>query len=373
MVFDLKKKSFLGKIKQFSHRRNRYFNEAKVEIASRNIKTMKLACFFGFILLAFLGFLSPLILEGWRVTFGYVLLLVADLVFFVLSHILGSQKELNCVKIRTLCLLFYCVFLTLIIIRGIVSYPDEPDTFLVIGLVLMSFMFTLRPLLVTAISLFFSVVFILLCIQFKAPECVSHDIYHTIIGFAIARMISDVMFSFKIRDYFFSKKLLKSSQEDSLTGVLNKAGCESSCTEFFDSKATSDPYTLFVIDVDNFKSINDSFGHQCGDKLLTIVGNSLLKVFRSSDVVGRIGGDEFCVLMKNTSNIDTVIVKAEAINRVVGEETRSEIKIPITCSIGIAVGQNNDKEFKEVFSIADKSLYRAKSEGKNNYIIDLIE
>lgn len=361
------------KIKQITHRRNRFFTEAKKEIAVRNIQIMKQICFYGlFFMLAFCP-LAAWLVDGWHITLEYVLMLVSLVGFFVYSSTINNEENYENGSAQSMSTIFYCVFMALFVAQSVFSFPDMSDSCVLIGLIMMPLVFTVRPYIITIISVVSCAAFCLLALRLKSPEVVNGDIYGVLLGVIASQFEMSILYNFKIKDYFLNIKLLKSSQEDSLTGVLNKAGCEKSCTAFFDTKEEGDPYTLFVIDVDNFKSINDSFGHQCGDKLLMMVGNSLLKVFRSSDIIGRIGGDEFCVLMKNTCNIDTVIIKAEAINRVVGEEARAEIKIPITCSIGIAVGKENEKDYKEVFSIADKALYRAKSEGKNNYIIDLVE
>lgn len=369
------KKNFvlLGKIKQVFHRRNRYFTEAKKDIAVRNIQIMRLICFYGLILMLAFALLASWLIDSWHITLEYILMLVSLVGFFVYSSTIENEESYENGSAQRICVIFYCVFMALFIAQSVFSFPDMSDSCVLVGLLLMPLAFTVRPYVAAIISVVSCVTFCLLALKLKSPEVVNGDIYGVILGFIMSLLETSIVYNFKIKDYFHNIKLLKSSQEDSLTGVLNKAGCEKSCTAFFDTKEPDSPYSLFIIDVDNFKTINDNFGHQCGDKLLMMVGNSLLKVFRSSDIIGRIGGDEFCVLMKNTCNIDTVIIKAEAINRVVGEEARAEIKIPITCSIGIAVGKENEKDYKQVFSIADKALYRAKSEGKNNYIIDLVE
>lgn len=123
---------------------------------------------------------------------------------------------------------------------------------------------------------------------------------------------------------------------------------------------------LFMIDTDNFKQINDTEGHMIGDIVLTEMASGMKKIMRDSDVVGRIGGDEFTIFMKNISSVKDAEKKAEELLymfRHLFQKEKSFLKV--TCSIGIAIYPKDGTTFKEIYARADKALYQAKIIGKN--------
>ena len=115
-----------------------------------------------------------------------------------------------------------------------------------------------------------------------------------------------------------------------------------------------DPVSLLFLDIDHFKRYNDRFGHPAGDGLLVNLANLLVKSVRSSDVVGRYGGEEFVVLLPDTEEIGAMVL-AETLRRTVAE--RLAVRLPITVSVGAATYRPSPA--------ADEALYRAKGEGRN--------
>ena len=163
-------------------------------------------------------------------------------------------------------------------------------------------------------------------------------------------------------------ELIKAAETDSMTTLLNHdatvrliSGALAKC---------GDMSALFMIDIDNFKNINDQFGHQTGDEVITEVAAAIKNTFRDSDIVGRIGGDEFMVLMRNTSSLSVIRKKAsDLINALQYDLSREEGVIELTGSIGISICRDGDKSFEQLYSEADSALYKAKAQGKNRYII----
>lgn len=127
---------------------------------------------------------------------------------------------------------------------------------------------------------------------------------------------------------------------------------------------------LFLIDLDNFKKINDIFGHRTGDKVLFEAANTLKTSLRSSDLLGRLGGDEFVLLIKNAPNIEAIHKIAQKLNKsIIKTYTKSNKSITISCSIGISIIHKN-MTFKKIYTNADKALYNVKSNGRNSYFIN---
>ncbi|MFQ5008970.1 diguanylate cyclase [Clostridioides difficile] len=165
------------------------------------------------------------------------------------------------------------------------------------------------------------------------------------------------------------EKLQHISEKDALTGIYNRAETERQIKKYFE-KNLNVMGALFMIDTDNFKQINDTEGHMIGDIVLTEMASGMKKIMRDSDVVGRIGGDEFTIFMKNISTVKDAEKKAEELLymfRHLFQKEKSFLKV--TCSIGIAIYPKDGTTFKEIYARADKALYQAKNMGKNNYVI----
>ncbi len=171
------------------------------------------------------------------------------------------------------------------------------------------------------------------------------------------------------KKYLQIENLTLISQVDQLTGLYNKSTTERLITNTIRNRRVHDGiYALFMIDADNFKSINDTFGHLYGDIVLTQLANHLKSLFRANDIIGRIGGDEFIVLLRDYKSLDLIIKKAKEIcflfNKVYTEDTQS---VQMTASIGISLFPEHGTTFNELYHNADIALYNVKKSGKNNY------
>ncbi len=169
----------------------------------------------------------------------------------------------------------------------------------------------------------------------------------------------------KLYEYIkFSEDL---ARKDALTGLYNKKTTEELIVKYLTDKQSEKFGALMIIDIDNFKSINDTFGHLYGDAVIKQLGSALRNIFQKSDVLGRVGGDEFFVFLKNHKEHDVLVKKAEQICdefRKTYEQNGVEVKV--SASVGIAT-TNNTLNFKEMYQMADIALYNTKAKGKNNF------
>ncbi len=158
------------------------------------------------------------------------------------------------------------------------------------------------------------------------------------------------------------------AQKDSLTGLYNK-GITESCIRTYIEQNKS-PAALIVIDIDNFKQVNDTLGHLYGDTALKEIANAIKSLFRSTDIVGRIGGDEFIVFLEHIPDEFMVHKKVHKITEIFQHcfaETKVDYKM--TVSVGIAFYPKHADNFPELFDKADIALYYAKNHGKNQYAV----
>ena len=160
--------------------------------------------------------------------------------------------------------------------------------------------------------------------------------------------------------------LVLGTQIDQFTGLYNKTTTERLIGEEIKNGAG----ILFLLDIDDFKSVNDRFGHEAGDCVLKYFAHVLKSVFRKGDIVGRVGGDEFMIFIKNAAAISTAEDKAsEILLRLKTGVDYENIRIIVSASIGVAVIDEDNYSFSEVYNQADSALYEAKFNGKNNYVI----
>lgn len=155
------------------------------------------------------------------------------------------------------------------------------------------------------------------------------------------------------------------AETDQLTGLYNKVTTERKIKEYFAENPDSQSL-LFVLDIDNFKKINDTMGHAFGDEVLREIGQGLKQLFRASDIIGRAGGDEFVILLKHITEDRYVIREARKLeNFFKGLQVGKYTKYSVTSSIGCAVFTKDGEDFETLYKMADEALYKAKQRGKN--------
>lgn len=168
-----------------------------------------------------------------------------------------------------------------------------------------------------------------------------------------------------------NSQLEKISRIDGLTGLYNRRFWEEQFVmEYKRDKRSESPSALIMLDIDNFKKVNDTYGHPAGDEVIKTLAGIIKKATRETDIAGRYGGEEFAVILPDTpvANVEFV---AERIRRLVEKcvVVYDEINISFTVSIGIAGFKQTYKDSTQWLDMADKSLYQAKAAGKNRVIL----
>lgn len=164
--------------------------------------------------------------------------------------------------------------------------------------------------------------------------------------------------------------LLEKAQRDSLTGFYNKMITQQLIDGILSDPAFAEQKHAFLMfDIDNFKAVNDKLGHAVGDVIISELANNVTKILRGTDIIGRIGGDEFVVFMRNVPSEKIVTQKAEEIGRIFERSSRGGEKshIHVTVSMGICMVPRDGHSFKELYLKADSALLTVKKEGKNTY------
>jgi diguanylate cyclase (GGDEF)-like protein len=166
------------------------------------------------------------------------------------------------------------------------------------------------------------------------------------------------------------EKLKYLATTDSLSGLYNRAEFMNLArNEFTLARKNNMELSLLIMDLDNFKTINDTFGHAAGDEVIREMGKIITTSFRKTDIPGRIGGEEFAVVLKNASLKEAKKV-AEKVRELVARRKviYEEQEISLTVSIGVAAirGNTDDiNDIEDILKVADDALYKAKDQGRN--------
>jgi diguanylate cyclase (GGDEF)-like protein len=156
---------------------------------------------------------------------------------------------------------------------------------------------------------------------------------------------------------------------DPLTGVYNKEITIKKIEKYINGNKNGRHVFMFI-DFDDFKKVNDNYGHLLGDRVLIHVIESIRSVFTEGEIIGRIGGDEFAVFIGYIENDKAIMRKAEtlveALNTTYVDETS---KIAISGSVGIATYPEDGIHYEQLMQCADKALYHVKNKGKNSYML----
>lgn len=209
------------------------------------------------------------------------------------------------------------------------------------------------------------------------------EIYATVLSFVVTNAIG-MIFSARLatsrrKEYLVRREeeqiraeLQRMASTDPLTGVLNRRWLlELASESFYRYRRYHRPFTILVMDLDGFKNVNDTLGHQKGDRLLIEFTQTVAREKRLTDALGRMGGDEFCLVLPETSTgVATVVADRILINCKNLTATDGEQSVTVTVSIGISQVHSDDATLDAVFSRADKALYAAKHRGRDRWQIE---
>ena len=173
----------------------------------------------------------------------------------------------------------------------------------------------------------------------------------------------------RIREFILTREIRIQKDTDDMTNLKNKGALTRKINQFLADPSTSKGI-MFMLDIDRFKAINDTYGHDIGDSVIIQLGNYLRAKTGNNEILGRFGGDEFILVIKNTDDIDSAKKLADEI--VKGASDNVIMPVPdekISISIGIAIYQGIEKNYSELFKKADIALYKAKADKKNRFCI----
>lgn len=339
------------------------------QIAVTNLQMLRRVSYISVGILVLYLTLSIVTARPMNVIGAYALGLLVQIGFAAFIHASGERLRWRTRVIQALCLFFVLSLLAVVVYIGAIGMRDEPGIYFSPMTIVLSMLFILpfwyNVTFVTATT----AVFVVLSSLHKAAAEFQLDVSMAILTWVLCITSDFVALDLRVRDMRLRSELMHRSCTDSLTGLMNKSTAEAAAREYLSGMGAKSRSALFVIDLDQFKQINDQLGHQAGDAALEVFGDSLMKLFRANDIVGRVGGDEFVALMKNTGDRRLVARRAALICETVRRTRFRDTGISLTCSIGIAICPDGNCAYDNLFRSADEQLYHVKRSGKNGFHI----
>ena len=280
------------------------------------------------------------------------------------------KREPSYYLLLFLSMLFQFGVIYMIIEMGTFIYWDTPSSFITLVLIVLPVMFIVpEPLMLLSLFIW-EVSFIVLVYQTKVPVHRDFDVFSSIAATLGSVILLLLISRLRVKEYLSKQEYKDLSVTDVLTGVWNKTACERE-TELFLQNRNEEPFVFMVIDIDNFKELNDSRGHGTGDIVLKIAGDVLRDTFRQNDIFGRFGGDEFTILMPGVIDKDLIEERIVNFKNQFKKLVRISVDYSATMSVGAVIIDGTTKKitYGELFHMADSVLYTVKNNGKGRHAI----
>ena len=247
--------------------------------------------------------------------------------------------------------------------------PETPATSFIVMLLITPMFMIDKPFFMAFELCAADAVFLIWMYQAKPYAVWRVDLINVLIYTAVGIILHVIANSIRIKEFVLTRKINIQKDTDDLTGLRNKGALTREINEFL-ADSSSDKGLLFMLDVDRFKAINDTWGHDTGDRIISQLGAFLAGRFTGGEITGRFGGDEFIVFIRNTDDPDTARRIAEDLIKGASESVGlPDENLRISISAGIAVYHGAETNYSEIFKKADMALYRAKADPENRYCI----
>ncbi len=354
------------KINEINRLSLKYIEDNPDEVRDRNQKliiTWSIAYFF--VLVAY-NVIVPLFFKNWGVDYIYQIALVIHIIVLAIILLRYRKAKRPEREVRIVCACYQLYVMAFVIVISVMPpWMDQPAIYFAPIAMAFAVMFIFTYYTAIVLCLIEVGVLIIMSFLLKDASVANINLFSSLLSCFVAIYASGLVYTSRILESKHRKKLRKMGQTDKLTGLYNRGATEMNVQDYMrDNRQTK--YALMLIDVDGFKGVNDTYGHQKGDDVLKAVAGILNEAAGGLNITGRMGGDEFLIFVKNWKTREDIEQIATQILRNVPKIELPDDRVSISCSIGVcALEEEEWLEFDEMFSCADKSLYYVKNNGKN--------
>lgn len=253
------------------------------------------------------------------------------------------------------------------LLMGTYFDPQKQAISIVIFVCILPLFIIDRPLRSAGYQICFALLFMYMSYTMKPQEIFLADIRYLPIYLMLSISANYFTLIERVEGVQNFVMLQNESEKDSLTSLLNRKVGEDKVKALLQQHVSG---TFSILDIDNFKTFNDTYGHQAGDEILRHVSGVIASVFRGYDVVWRLGGDEFAVFAVNLTDEEICRKRFALLKKKIAEiELPEKVKEAVTVSAGCTIDNSDDRNFEKVYQDGDAALYQAKALGKGQMII----
>ena len=362
----------MNKVKRYLSRvmsiQRSFFSECGSEIAFRNLQLMRTTCYAGVVVYLAYYLITALFFKNMLISPVYGLIVPVLIAFILYAKKELAAQSVHVGRVQRATLLLSAVLMLDIIIMSVFPYPDAPFAYYPLFLIMVPVVLILpayQHLILTAASL---ALYYWLVLTFKTAAFRQHELFEAATAAVFSVIAIVCMTQFRVQSDSLKSKYYLLSRQDELTGAVNKTAGVIAFQEYVARMRRGEQCAMLFVDMDSFKGFNDTYGHMEGDRLLKKIGETLIALCRSDDIVCRFGGDEFLILLKKIRTREDAARTARRIIDEIGKIDPREDP-HLTCSIGICFCDCKTVGCDELIRKADAALYHAKKKGKNRYVM----
>lgn len=362
-------KELLYLIRTELRNRRTFFRDGSASNCSSNLKLLIAANTTAILFLIAFILVTPLIISSWHPTPYHLAFLPALLICFAVSLIYYRGHRNGGKGASLLCILLSIILLTFSVLLDTIGSAGAPAIFVPMMYVIVPVVFTLPFHISYGMIAITEIAYAFMLSTYKNNMTGRYDLFGSIVALACSLIIANIITMLRVRDYMLQAEYKYRSMTDGLTNILNKEAIFDALRKYFQAYNPHTTCALIIMDLDNFKTLNDTKGHAAGDVLLKEIGRLLTETFRRLDIIGRFGGDEFVILLKGTADPLLIRNKYTTIQERLKQLTQEQLDIPVTASFGSVYAEDQTVDTHLLFQQADTALYEAKRKEKSSCVI----
>jgi len=292
-----------------------------------------------------------------------ILFIYTALLFFLAKY---CQKN----KIKHIRAIQYLLF-TPLLIGGVLSSsvldPTQQGITIILFICILPLFIIDNPWRIISYQLLFAGLFVIFAYYFKPYEVFLSDMLYLPIYMAYIIGVNIFVLMEKVSGVENYLLVCKAAEQDTLTELYNRASGELKVKQLLQKNISG---SFAILDIDNFKSINDKYGHQLGDEVICKVAQVMHSVFRSTDILWRLGGDEFAIYALDITNPEICQQRFTKLMKLLENLYFPQVgAIRVGISIGCTICKSSNLEFSQLYKSSDEALYESKNNGKGQLIL----